>query len=1353
MPQVVKKRRSGWAVLAVGALVASLFAVGVAPAGAAEIQAGAANTAEPSKAASQTACVGDATTDRMFSDVPAGHDFEGAVNCIAYYDITKGTGDGSTFSPGDNVSRWQMALFLSRAADAAGAPLGMAADQGFADIGDAPDEAQDAINDLADAGIMSGASGTDFDPHGDVTRADMAGFLVRLLARTAPGVVQVSAGGSVTYGSNKQALSSADLDHFADARSLPRSADNLISAAYELGITKGTGDGSTFSPSGTVDRGQMAAFITRTLNHTNLRPEGISAQKVGSSTVRVAVRDADLKPVLNAWVDGFSVSAARAGDAFNTNDDGDRTSCTRLPSALEGSSSCQIDRADALTDGGGNAEFDISTGDSNVAVWVWTGDLGDRVSASTDLAMVTVTPASLGVVTAAVSDNLPKGAEKARFGDTVTITVQLQDANGDPGGPDGNSYVYAYSTSTYEDGRRVEQSRSSTLAIGADGSASFTISLADPGQRATDDNTGEIEYTIVQVKAPRGITLKGGSGSVTFDDDQGGTANVVTVTTDGYDDYRAGGSSTVVSVNVIDVYGDPVSRQSVQLGCGATSRDYTTNSDGNVRIPQTWREGAGTQSICAIAGGKNSGPSAFHWLGSRTVGSSGNGIVLAGDADRDEVVVSHGGEPVLLYYDDNDRYSTQTGGAVGLGAFEKALGADYKDGDNNLTLTWRYYDVRDPSDITEWSLDDVPTVSSDAPYITAAVVQPDGGAVTLTFSEALDLRSAYTARTWQFTVTGSVGGEQDVITVTMLGTIDGSSAQVRLVTAPRRDDPYTAGVDESTRQLTAADTVDVSYDPDATAPVDTHVDYDDARQLRADEYPDLSVLYVSHSVRNDIPPVLAPRTRTPALPDGNPVVVHDQLTLAFNAALSSSSVPAASQFTVEVQGLPADVTDVDVNGTAVTLTLASSVATANYVQVSYEKPATGSTALHAAVSTYARVASIDEVPVTVIDAQNVTPPVLVMRDTNVDGNTVTLSFDRDLSITSQYQPDESQFLVNDAAYTADPANPGTMVEIVSGFAFGENDASVVVLTLVEPVTAADAVSITYSHIAVDENDRALPEESQLLRDATGDAEATPRRQPVREFTTAIRNATPPVLMSATQNADKVTFTFNARLDPTSLPTAASFSVTLRPDDSLTIPVDESLRTATVRGTDVVLILATAITAGETMEYTYTAADGLLRSAQSQSDDGGTTYDALVADFTTGADPVPAVMNLTPPVLVVVEANTAVGNDVTVRSNGPLAFLTDGVNEFVSSSNRGYTSQFTVTVVGVPRLVTRVAVANPTENTGSVTLTIGGAPLVAGAIVVVTYAESTDAGYRLKSLTDAELVDGGKVTVTATEPQQ
>ena len=335
MPQLSKKRRPGWAVLAAGALVASILAAGTNPAAAAEIKAGSANEAEPSRAAAQTACVGDALSDGGFDDVSEMDTFDDAINCISHYGITKGTGDGSTFSPGDNVTRWQMALFLARAADTAGATLGDASDQGFTDIGDAPDEAQDAINQLAAAGVMGGVSSDTFNPSGDITRVEMAEFLVALLARTAPSVVQISASGSVTYGPNRRALPSADLDYFADARSLPRAADNVISAAYELGITKGTGDGSQFSPFGTVTRGQMAAFITRTLAHTNLRPAGISAQTVGS-TVHVSLRGSDLAPDINAWVDVFFVAESRADDVFHTNDDGDRTSCTRLPNDVRG---------------------------------------------------------------------------------------------------------------------------------------------------------------------------------------------------------------------------------------------------------------------------------------------------------------------------------------------------------------------------------------------------------------------------------------------------------------------------------------------------------------------------------------------------------------------------------------------------------------------------------------------------------------------------------------------------------------------------------------------------------------------------------------------------------------------------------------------------------------------------------------------------------------------------------------------------------------------------------------------------------------------------------------------------------
>ena len=58
MPQLVKKRRSGWAVLAAAALIASILAVGATPAAAAPRQ--------PDQEATWKACLGPAMADQGF---------------------------------------------------------------------------------------------------------------------------------------------------------------------------------------------------------------------------------------------------------------------------------------------------------------------------------------------------------------------------------------------------------------------------------------------------------------------------------------------------------------------------------------------------------------------------------------------------------------------------------------------------------------------------------------------------------------------------------------------------------------------------------------------------------------------------------------------------------------------------------------------------------------------------------------------------------------------------------------------------------------------------------------------------------------------------------------------------------------------------------------------------------------------------------------------------------------------------------------------------------------------------------------------------------------------------------------
>ena len=277
MPDLMKRRRSGWVALAVCALIASLLAVGVNPATAVE------ETAD--HLAATSACAGEAETDHMFTDVPEGHIFRDAINCIAHHGITVGTGDGTTFSPSHDVTRWQMALFIARAMKAAGVDLGAVVDAGFTDIGDAPAASRDAINQLAANGVIPEA-GT-YRPNDPMTRADMAIFLVGFLDKAAPNVT-ITEDGVIMLGTGS-AAAEAD-DYFADVRALSSpSVDRAAAALWELGVTMGTNKVAAvvdptrapldvnYDPQRTVTRGAMAAFITRTLAHTSLAPATTTA--------------------------------------------------------------------------------------------------------------------------------------------------------------------------------------------------------------------------------------------------------------------------------------------------------------------------------------------------------------------------------------------------------------------------------------------------------------------------------------------------------------------------------------------------------------------------------------------------------------------------------------------------------------------------------------------------------------------------------------------------------------------------------------------------------------------------------------------------------------------------------------------------------------------------------------------------------------------------------------------------------------------------------------------------------------------------------------------------------------------
>ena len=122
-------------------------------------------------------------TDQGFTDLGSyNQTTQDAINQLAQLGITQGTGNG-TFSPGEAISRWEMALFLVRFVTAIGVTMSDApASAGFTDLSSFDAETTTAIDQLVELGIAAGTSTTTFEPSNDVLRWQMALFLTRVLA-------------------------------------------------------------------------------------------------------------------------------------------------------------------------------------------------------------------------------------------------------------------------------------------------------------------------------------------------------------------------------------------------------------------------------------------------------------------------------------------------------------------------------------------------------------------------------------------------------------------------------------------------------------------------------------------------------------------------------------------------------------------------------------------------------------------------------------------------------------------------------------------------------------------------------------------------------------------------------------------------------------------------------------------------------------------------------------------------------------------------------------------------------------------------------------------------------------------
>ena len=618
-----------------------------------------ATAAEADATAKYSACVGPAAADAGFVDVATGSVHDAAINCIAYYGITRGT-SADTFSPGRTIPRWQLAVMLQRAAAPAGVTLPVPRSAGFTDISRLAGPFQDAINQMAAMGVMSGVSATAFSPGGVVSRAVIVEALAQFLthARIGPGGKALSAGVDGRFSILESSASGETIpidESFRDIGSVPYATGEAIRAMAEMGVARGRGDG-TFNPVGSVTRAQAAAFITRALAHTDARPAGLTIQAEKSSAeagadfeLAVSLRGPDFMPVVGAPIDVFSHAAGHAEFAFNA--DGTCNVGSYGVSAVGGGTApCIVESADEVTGPAGNLVLNAQTTDEGAVFWAWTGAVGGNLAwygyrgrpggGSAVSSMASVTVGAVVPVRAQVTLNLPKdsqGGHTARYGTKVTVTVQILDAQNNPTGASGLSYTWSAVGEHESDHstRPTDEIGLRTITTDSNGRAAFTLAQPDPDANGRvdpgfdtdgdDDDKTTWTYTINPVDdAPDlianpdiGFLAHHNRGIIVFDDDP---PRINKLTLELQRKWTRIPASGTIVVNVIgrvtDRYGDPMRGRSVFFetqgadffpsdiieGAVPGAVSAVTGSDGAAAATASFDPGASTRTAVYRAG-------------------------------------------------------------------------------------------------------------------------------------------------------------------------------------------------------------------------------------------------------------------------------------------------------------------------------------------------------------------------------------------------------------------------------------------------------------------------------------------------------------------------------------------------------------------------------------------------------------------------------------------------------------------------------------------------------------------------------------------------------------------------------
>ncbi len=548
----------------------------------------------------------------------------------------------------------------------------------------------------------------------------------------------------------------------------------------------------------------------------------------------------------------------------------------------------------------------------------------------------------------------------------------------------------------------------------------------------------------------------------------------------------------------------------------------------------------------------------------------------------------------------------------------------------------------DAVDLVDDKVTNASTVLDQQPPIYQSVaMSTDGATITLTYDEILDDGNEPATANFQIMVQGE---RRDVTTAT----VSGKTVALKLPTA-----------------ITTGQTVTVTYN-DPTIGIDDLFAIQDRSGNDAASLIDQDVTNASVVTDGTAPKFV----RAVMSSDGR------SITLTYDEVLDDGNGPGTGDFTVTVDEVGAEPSQVTLSGRTVVLGLGTGVLSLQDVTVSYTDP-TGnddSNAIQDAAGNDA-VSLVDQEVANASTVLDEVAPVFQSATTSSDGTKIILTYDEILD--SANKPATANFDI-----TVEDEDRGASTVTVIG--------KTVELGLGSAVTTGQVVTVAYT----DPTDGV--DDTNAIQDRAGNDAADLDE---REITNASGTAdgTAPQFLRAALTSDgwTITLTYDEVLDDTNQPATTDFAVTVDGDS-------EAISSVDVRGREVLLFLVGRVPSLTEVKVTYTDPSG-SNDANAIQDPAGNDADSLVDQSVTNAS---TVLDEQAPQFV----------SATTSTDGTKVILT--YDEVLDGENEPATGNFEVTVHEEPRDVSTVSVSGKT-----VELELGSA-ITTGQPVRVAYTDPT-----------------------------